>query len=68
MASGTNLEFNHRVHHPNRGKNLLNFYLWRIIHIDTVRIKSYHTNCHNILEINRMTALGLLLDFVTSVD
>ena len=54
MASGTDLEFNHRVHHPNWGKNLLNFYLYRIIDLDTVRIKSYHMHCHNKLKLIRI--------------
>ena len=46
-ASGTNLEFNHLEHHPDRGKNLLKFYLHRIIDFDTIRIKSYHMDWHN---------------------
>lgn len=52
----------------NRGKNLLKFYLFRIIHIDTTRIKSYNMQCHMHLDESRINPFGLSLDFMTSGD
>ena len=48
-------------------KNLLKFYLCRIIDLDTVHIKSYHMHCHNRLAEYRIQALEHSLDFVTGV-
>ena len=64
MAPGTNLEFNHLVHRPYWGKNLLMFYLSRIIDLDTARIKWYHMSCHN----HPGQSFERFLDFVTGLD
>ena len=68
VTSGTNLEFNHLLHHPCWGKNLLDFYLHRMIDLDTLCIKSYHMNCHKDSDETQMIPVGRFLDFVTGVD
>jgi hypothetical protein len=38
-----------------------------MIHLDTLRIKSYHIECHNYCDEGSITAIWHFLDFVTGV-